>query len=86
MTDRTAAKIWAKHQVSVEEVAEAVEHPEGQMRRAKAGRGAWWSRTESGRALVIILKPPEAAAEAAVIITVREMTPGEKKVFRRGRR
>lgn len=71
----------ARHQVEPEEVWEICEDPLHLARRQGRDRYRLYGQTVEGRHLFVVLE--QAAEGIYKPITAREMTPGEKKNFRK---
>ena len=71
----------ARHEVAPEEVWEVCEDPYHLARRQGQDRYRVYGQTASGRHLFVVLEQVEASVYKP--ITARDMTPGEKRNFRR---
>ena len=79
---KVVAKIISKHRVSPEEVEEALFQGDPHIR---ASRGVYhaYSRTQTGRYLFIVLV--YLGRGRAQVITAREMTARERRLYRRAK-
>lgn len=72
--------IKGKHGISREEVEEVCEI-DYWIRRGRGGRYLAYGQTESGRYLLVVLKPEDAGKFK--VITAREMTDSERRLYLR---
>lgn len=85
ISPRVAAKIWAKHGVSEEEVYEVFENPEvvPEIRRSSRIRGSYlaFGRTLAGRYLTVALYPQSRGHVR--VATARDMSDNERALYQR---
>jgi uncharacterized DUF497 family protein len=81
--DHILDKIESKHGVTFDEVEEACLADEKHVRRSREGLYKVFSQTIAGRYLLVVLVHVENGRWK--IVTVREMTEGERKLFKQVR-
>jgi len=81
--DNVLDKIESKHGISISEARQASLSPERHVRRAREGIYVVFSRTEAGRYLVVALA--HAGAGVFKVVTAREMTLAERRLYRKSR-
>ena len=79
---RTIDKIWQKHQLSPEEVEEAVFDDEPICHKGPSNSYCIYGRAMSGRYLFIILREKNRGAQYRVI-TARDMQDKEKRYYKK---
>lgn len=72
-------KVLRKHGLDREDVEESFFHSEAKLRKS-GDRYRLFTRTDPGDYIVVVF---ELAARTATIVTAREMTPSERRFFRR---
>ena len=75
-----AAKLEAKHGVTVGEAEEAVFAADTQIRRGRAGLYLLYGCTEAGRYLFVVIATQRYKAR---LVTARDMTPKERRLYGR---
>lgn len=80
-TQKVVDKIWQKHQLTSEEVEEAIWNDKPLFKRIGSNLYSVFSQSLSGRYLFIVLKRLNRNTEYKVI-TAREMQPKEKRYYR----
>ncbi len=73
-------KIESKHGVTEEEVNEACYSSQRFVRRGEGGAYLFYSRTEAGRYVLVVLRP--LGGDVWRLITAREMTDRERRGYR----
>ena len=79
--DHILEKIESKHGVGLYEVEEACYSRERRVRRGSEGLYKLFSRSESGRYLLVVLADQTEAVFR--IVTARDMTPAERRAYTR---
>lgn len=77
-------KIESRHGVAFHEVEEACYSDQRHVRRGREGLYKVFSQTESGRYLLIVLA--DLGGGVWRVVTAREMTQEERRLYRRTRR
>jgi hypothetical protein len=75
-----AEKLWRKHGVGLDEVAEALGY-EPHVRRGPDGLCYVLGRTEVGRYLFVVVRP--VSPGIGLIVTARDMTVAERRSYHR---
>ena len=81
--DHILDKIESKHGVTFEEVEEACYSPRRHIRRGREGLYKLFSRTDSGRYLLVVLV--DLAGGTWMVVTARELTTKERRLYLRER-
>ena len=81
--DRILDKIESKHSVTFNEVEEACLSGKRNVRKGKEGLYKVFSQTEAGRHLLVVLV--ERGGGVWRVVTAREMTDQERRLYRRVR-
>lgn len=80
---KESAKHIAKHNVTLDEVREAILERPHWMTPGRDNTTLIYGRTYAGRHLLVVAVPAKDNHDAAFIVTARDMTPSEKKAFMR---
>ena len=81
--DHILDKIEGKHGVTFVEAEAAVRSRQRHVRRDREGLYKIFSRTDSGRYLLVVIA--DKGDGVGKIVTAREMTPTERTLYRRAR-
>jgi uncharacterized DUF497 family protein len=81
--DHILDKIESRHGVPFDEVEEACYSQHRHVRRGRQGLHKVFSQTEAGRHLLVVLS--DLGGGVWRVVTSREMTPQERRLYRRER-